>query len=119
MSERGAGSVLTVAAMALVAFVGLAVLGRPRSSCPRPSHCRRRCRALAAAPMTFPPVAGALAGAEALSLAAANGARLACPALAQVATFDPAGRGDRSGPGRPPDAGRRWVSTSSAAEFVP
>lgn len=122
MSERGAGSVLTVAVMALVIFVGLAVLGAAQVITARARAATAAdAAALAAAPATFPPLAGGSSPiAEALRVAEANGARLISCLCFRVATFEP--RQVEVTVGFPVDLpvlGRRWVEASSAAEFVP
>jgi secretion/DNA translocation related TadE-like protein len=122
MSERGAGSVLTVAAMALVVLVGLAVLAAAQVITGRArAIAAADAAALAAAPTTFPPLAwGRSPIAEALRVAEANGARLVSCICSQEATFEP--RQVEVTVVLPidlPMLGRRWVEASSAAEFVP
>jgi secretion/DNA translocation related TadE-like protein len=122
MSERGAGSVLTVAVMALVVFVGLAVLGAAQVITARArATTAADAAALAAAPTTFPPLAvGGSPMAEALRVAEANGARLVSCRCSQVATFEPRQvEVTVVFPVDLPVLGRRWVEASSAAEFVP
>lgn len=122
MSERGAGSVLAVAAMALITLVSLSVLATAQIVSARSrATVAADAAALAAAPMTFPPIAeGRSPEAHARALAEANGARLVSCVCSQVATFEPrqvevtvAFAIDL------PILGRRWVHASSAAEFVP
>jgi secretion/DNA translocation related TadE-like protein len=122
MSERGAGSVLTIAVMALVVFVGLAVLGAAQVITARArATTAADAAALAAAPTTFPPLAvGGSPMAEALRVAEANGARLVSCRCSQVATFEPRQvEVTVVFPVDLPVLGRRWVEASSAAEFVP
>ena len=122
MSERGAGSVLTVAVMALVVFVGLAVLGAAQVITARArATTAADAAALAAAPTTFPPLAGGRSPmSEALRVAEANGARLVSCLCSQVATFEPRQvEVTVVFPVDLPMLGRRWVEASSAAEFVP
>ena len=122
MNERGAGSVLTVAVMALVVFVGLAVLGAAQVITARArATTAADAAALAAAPTTFPPLAGGGSPmAEALRVAEANGARLVSCLCSQVATFEPRQvEVTVVFPVDLPVLGRRWVEASSAAEFVP
>lgn len=122
MSERGAGSVLTVAAMSLVVLVGLAVLGAAQVITARArAVAAADAAALAAAPTTFPPLArGRSPIEEALRVAEANGARLVSCICFQVATFE-ARQVEVTVvfPVDLPMLGRRWVEASSAAEFVP
>lgn len=122
MSERGSGSVLAIAAMALVILVAVVVLAATQIVTARSrAIAAADAAALAAAPMTFPPVAGDRSPAdEALTLAEANGARLVSCVCSLVATFEPrqvevtvAVSVDL------PLLGLRWVHASSAAEFVP
>lgn len=122
MSERGAGSVLAIAAMALVTLVAVVVLAATQIVTARSrAIAAADAAALAAAPMTFPPVAGDRSPVdEALALAEANGARLVSCVCSLVATFEPrqvevtvAVSVDL------PLLGLRWVHASSAAEFVP
>ena len=122
MRERGAGSVLTVAVMALVIFVGLAVLGAAQVITARArASTAADAAALAAAPATFPPLAGGNSPiAEALRVAEANGARLISCLCFRVATFEPRHvEVTVVFPVDLPVLGRRWVEASSAAEFVP
>jgi secretion/DNA translocation related TadE-like protein len=122
MSERGAGSVLTIGVMALVVFVGLAVLGAAQVITARArATTAADAAALAAAPTTFPPLAvGGSPMAEALRVAEANGARLVSCRCSQVATFEPRQvEVTVVFPVDLPVLGRRWVEASSAAEFVP
>ena len=122
MSERGAGSVLTVAAMTLVVLVGLAVLGAAQVITARSRAVTAAdAAALAAAPTTFPPLAGERSPvAEALRVAEANGATLVSCRCSQVATFAPRQvEVTVVFPVDLPMLGRRWVEASSAAEFVP
>lgn len=122
MSERGAGSVLTVAAMSLVVLVSLAVLGAAQVITARArAIAAADAAALAAAPTTFPTLArGHSPIAEALRVAEANGARLVSCTCSQVATFE-ARQVEVTVvfPVDLPMLGRRWVEASSAAEFVP
>ncbi|HUP16645.1 MAG TPA: Rv3654c family TadE-like protein [Acidimicrobiia bacterium] len=122
MSERGAGSVLAIAAMALVTLVAVVVLAATQIVTARSQAITAAdAAALAAAPMTFPPVAGDRSPVdEASTLAEANGARLVSCVCSLVATFEPrqvevtvAVSVDL------PLLGMRWVHASSAAEFVP
>lgn len=122
MSERGAGSVLAIAAMALVTLVAVVVLAATQIVTARArATAAADAAALAAAPMTFPPVAGDRSAVdEASTLAEANGARLVSCVCPLVATFEPrhvevtvAVSVDL------PLLGLRWVHASSAAEFVP
>jgi len=122
VSERGSGSVLTIGAMALVTFVAVAVVGATQIVTARSrATAAADAAALAAAPMTFPPVAGDRSPVdEATTLAHANGARLVSCVCLQLATFEPrqvevtvAVSVDL------PFVGVRWVQASSAAEFVP
>jgi len=114
--------VLTVAVMALVVFVGLAVLGAAQVITARArATTAADAAALAAAPTTFPPLAGGGSPmAEALRVAEANGARLVSCLCSQVATFEPRQvEVTVVFPVDLPVLGRRWVEASSAAEFVP
>ena len=122
MSERGAGSVLAIAAIALVTLVAVVVLAATQIVTARSrAIAAADAAALAAAPMTFPPVAGNRSPVdEALALAEANGARLVSCVCSLLATFEPrqvevtvAVSVDL------PLLGLRWVHASSAAEFVP
>ena len=122
MSERGAASLLAVAAMALVTLVAVVVLAATQIVTARArAIAAADAAALAAAPMTFPPVAGDRSPMdEALALAEANGARLVSCVCSLVPTFEPrqvevtvAVSVDL------PLLGLRWVHASSAAEFVP
>lgn len=122
MSERGAGSVLAIAAMSLVTFVAVVVLAATQIVIARSrAIAAADAAALAAAPMTFPPVGGDRSPVdEALALAEANGARLVSCVCPLIATFEPrqvevtvAVSVDL------PLLGLRWVQVSSAAEFVP
>lgn len=122
MSERGAGSVLTVAAIALVVLVGLAVLAAAQVITGRArAIAAADAAALAAAPTTFPPLArGRSPIAEALRVAEANGARLVSCRCFQVANFEPRQvEVTVAFPVDLPMLGRRWVEAASAAEFVP
>lgn len=122
MRERGAASVLSVAVMALMSFVAVVVLATAQIVIARSrATAAADAAALAAAPMTFPPVAGDRSPEEeASALAEANGARLVSCHCSLLANFEP----------RQvevtvevavdlPLLGRRWVQASSAAEFVP
>ena len=122
MNERGAGSVLAVAALALTAFVGLAVLATAQVVTARArATAAADAAALAAAPMTFPPIAeGRSPTATALQLAEANGARLLSCLCSQVATFESREvEVTVAVPVELPLLGLRWVRATSAAEFVP
>ena len=122
MNERGAGSVLAVAAITLVTFVGLALLAATQIVTARArAAAAADAAALAAAPMTFPPVAdGKSALATAMQLAEENGARLVSCLCSQVATFQPRQvEVTVALPIELPILGLRWVHASSAAEFVP
>ena len=122
MSERGSGSLLAIAAIGLVVFVGLAVLATAQIVIARSrATAAADAAALAAAPMTFPPLAGRSSPVdEAETLAAANGARLVSCLCPQVATFDPRQvEVTVAVPVDLPFLGLRWVHASSAAEFVP
>jgi secretion/DNA translocation related TadE-like protein len=122
MSDRGAGTVLAVAAMALVVFVALAVLGAAQVITARSRAITAAdAAALAAAPTTFPPVAeGRSPSEEARRVAEANGARLVSCRCFQVATFEPRQvEVTVVFPVDLPMLGRRWVEATSAAEFVP
>ena len=122
LSERGSGSVMAIAMMAVLAFTGLAVAASARIIIARTlATAAADAAALAAAPMTFPPVArGRSPLDEASHLARENGARLIsclCPRLAtlaprqvEVTVLFPVDL---------PILGLRWVQGSSAAEFVP
>ena len=113
---------MTVAVMALVVFVGLAVLGAAQVITARArATTAADAAALAAAPITFPPLTGGGSPmAEALRVAEANGARLVSCLCSQVATFEPRQvEVTVVFPVDLPMLGRRWVEASSAAEFVP
>ena len=122
MSERGAGSVLVVAVTALIIFVGLAALGAAQVVTARArATTAADAAALAAAPATFPPLAGGTSPImEARRVAESNGARLISCLCFRVATFEPR-RVEVTVvfPVDLPMLGRRWVEASSAAEFVP
>ena len=122
MNERGAGSVLAIAAMAVVTFVAVAVLATGQIVIARSrATAAADAAALAAAPMTFPPVAGGRSPVEeASTLAEANGARLVSCVCSQVANFQPRQvEVTVAVPVDLPILGQRWVQASSAAEFVP
>lgn len=122
MSERGAGSVMAIAAVTLITFVGLAVVTTAQIVIARSrAAAAADAAALAAAPMTFPPVAGGRSPVEhARALAEANGARLVGCVCSPVATFEPRRvEVTVAFPVDLPMLGRRWVRASSAAEFVP
>ena len=121
-NERGAGSVLAIAMMAVLAFTVLAVAASARIITARTlATAAADAAALAAAPMTFPPVAGGRTPlAEASHLARANGATLISCLCPQVATFAPRQvEVTVLFPVDLPILGLRWVEGSSAAEFVP
>ena len=113
---------LAIAAMAIVMFAGLALVASVKVVTAR-AHATAAAdaAALAAAPMTFPPVAeGRSPLEEALRLARANGATLVSCICPRVATFAP--RQVEVAvvfPVELPILGLRWVQASSAAEFVP
>jgi secretion/DNA translocation related TadE-like protein len=122
VNERGAGSVLAIGAMAVVTFVAAAVLMVAQIVIARATATAAAdAAALAAAPMTFPPVAGGRSPIDAAStLAEVNGARLVSCACLLVGNLEPrhvqvtvAVSVDL------PILGERWVHASSAAEFVP
>ena len=122
VSERGSGSLLAVVAMALVTFVAVLVIAATQIVTARSrAVAAADAAALAAAPMTFPPIAGDRWPVnEASTLARANGARLVSCVCFRLATFEPrqvevtvAVSVDL------PLLGLRWVRASSAAEFVP
>ena len=123
MSERGAGSVLTVAVMTVVIFVGLAVLGAAQiDHRSRTSHGRRRRRRPGGGSNYLPAGGrGTLTdGGGPAAVAEANGARLISCQCSQVATFEPRQvEVTVVFPVDLPMLGRRWVEASSAAEFVP
>lgn len=122
MRERGSATVLAIGIIGVLLAVGLAllaavqiVLGRARAVTAADAA------ALAAAPMTFPPIAqGVAPGIAAEEMAIANGARVVrcdCPV---VATFD--ARAVEVEVEVPVDLvifGQRVVRVSSRAEFVP
>ena len=113
MSERGAGSVLAIAAITLVTFVGLVVVASAQIVVARSwAMAAADAAALAAAPMTFPPVAGSCSPEqEALTLAAANGARLLSCHCARLATLAPRQvEVTVAVPVDLPILGRRWIS---------
>ena len=108
--------------MTVLTLTGLAVAGSAQVITARTrATAAADAAALAAAPMTFPPVAGRRSPeAEASRLARANGARLVSCLCPRVATFAPRRvevivlvAVDL------PVLGLRWVEGSSAAEFVP
>lgn len=122
VNERGAASVLAIAATALLTVVVVVVVAATQIVTARSrAIAAADAAALAAAPMTFPPVAGKGSPVLAAStLAHANGARLVACECFQLATFEPrqvvvtvAISVDL------PLVGLRWVQASSAAEFVP
>jgi secretion/DNA translocation related TadE-like protein len=122
VNERGSGSVLAAAVLALLTLVTLAVLATAQIVIARSrAAAAADAAALAAAPMTFPPVSGGRSPVvEAMALASENGARLVSCLCSQVATWDP--RRVEVTVAFPVDVlmlGRRWVHASSAAEFVP
>jgi secretion/DNA translocation related TadE-like protein len=122
VSERGAGSVLAIAAMALVTLVAVVVVAATQIVTARArAIAAADAAALAAAPMTFPPVAGDRSPVdEASTLAHANGARLVSCVCSQVATFEPRQVEVTVAVSvNLPLLGLRWVHASSAAEFVP
>jgi secretion/DNA translocation related TadE-like protein len=122
VNERGAGSVLAIAAMALITFVSVVVLAAAQIVIARSrATAAADAAALAAAPMTFPPVAGGRSPvAEASALAEANGARLVSCVCSQVANFEPRRvQVTVAVAVELPILGQRWVHASSAAEFVP
>lgn len=122
MSERGAGSVLAIGAMAVVTFVAVAVLATAQIIIARSvASAAADAAALAAAPMTFPPVAGGGSPIDAAStLAEANGARLVSCVCPLIANFEPRQvEVTVAVPVELPILGQRWVHASSAAEFVP
>lgn len=113
---------LVISATALVTLVAVVVVAAAQIVTARSrATAAADAAALAAAPLTFPPVAGNRAPvAEAWALADANGARLVACECLQLATFEPrqvvvtvAVSVDL------PFVGLRWVQASSAAEFVP
>ena len=123
VSERGAGSVLAIGAMAVVAHSSrVAVLAAAQIVTARArATAAADAAALAAAPMTFPPVAEGRSPIDGgTRLAEANGARLvSCPCLL-VANLEPRQvEVTVVFPVDLPMLGRRWVHASSAAEFVP
>ena len=122
MSERGAGSVLAIAAMALVTLVSVVVVAATQIVTARSQAIAAAdAAALAAAPITFPPVAGDRSPVdEASTLAHANGARLVSCLCFQLATFEPRQvEVTVAVPVDLPFVGLRWVQATSAAEFVP
>ena len=113
---------LAAAVLALMTFVSFAVLATAQIVIARSrATAAADAAALAAAPLTFPPVSGGKSPVEeAVSLAAENGARLVSCLCSQVATMD--ARRVEVTVAVPVDVvmmGRRWVHASSAAEFVP
>ena len=122
LNERGSGSVLALAMMTVLTFTVLAVSASAQIITARTlATAAADAAALAAAPMTFPPVAGGRSPlAEASRLARANGATLVSCLCPQVATFAPRQvEVTVLFPVDLPILGLRWVEGSSAAEFVP
>ena len=122
LNERGSGSVLALAMMTVLIFTVLAVSASAQIITARTlATAAADAAALAAAPMTFPPVAGGRSPlAEASHLARANGATLVSCLCPQVATFAPRQvEVTVVFPVDLPILGLRWVEGSSAAEFIP
>ena len=113
---------MAIAMMAVLTFTGLTVAASAQIITARASATAAAdAAALAAAPMTFPPVAGGRSPlAEASRLARANGATLVSCLCPRVATFAPR-RVEVTVlfPVELPIVGLRWIEGSSAAEFVP
>jgi len=122
VSDRGSGSVIAIVALAMIALVGLGtlataqiVIGRSRATAAADAA------ALAAAPMTFPPVAEGRSPVEgARALAEANGAQLVACRCPRVESFESRRvEVTVAFPVELPMLGRRWIHATSAAEFVP
>lgn len=122
MSERGSGTVLAIGLLAVTVVAGLAVVSATQIVVARTrAVAAADAAALAAAPMTFPPVAqGDSPVAIARDMAENNGARLIRCECVVLATFDP--RAVEVEVEIAVDLiflGPRVVRATSRAEFVP
>ena len=90
MRERGSATVLALALMLVIVAVGLAVVAAAQIVAARTrAVLAADAAALAAAPMTFPPIAEQSPLAAASELAAANGAVIVGCLCTTVDNFDP------------------------------
>jgi secretion/DNA translocation related TadE-like protein len=122
MRERGSGSVLAAGLLAVLLLAGLALVGAAQVVIARArAETAADAAALAAAPITFPPLAGERTPREVASdLAAVNGAVLVRCACESQADFEP--RAVEVVVTITTDVvllGPRAVSAVSRAEFVP
>ena len=122
MSERGSGTVLAIGLMAVTVVVGLTVVSATQVVIARArAVVAADAAALAAAPMTFPPVAqGDSPEVIARKFALMNGARLIRCECVVLATFDPRSvEVEVAIPVVLILVGPRYVRATSRAEFVP
>lgn len=122
MRERGSGTVLAIGLLAVTVVAAMAVVSATQIVIARARAVTAAdAAALAAAPMTFPPVAqGESPVAVASDMALSNGARLVRCECVVLANFDT--RAVEVEVGIPVDLiliGPRLVRATSRAEFVP
>jgi secretion/DNA translocation related TadE-like protein len=122
MRDRGSGTVLVIGLIGVTIAVGLSLVAATQIVVARArAVAAADAAALAAAPVTFPPVAqGSSPLATANTIAEANGARLIACQCPVVATFEP--RAVEVLVEVPVDLmifGHRFVQAASRAEFVP